>query len=792
VSAKIEEGDVRGAVRLTASNDTLAAYDDDTVAALRQLHPSRTTETSDLPHPPVYNVPALTLSENDIAAAIKSFLAGSAGGLDGLRPQHLKDMTGPITGIAGQRLIVSLTEFSNMCLAGQVPPAIRPILYGASLCALTKKGGGVRPIAVGSTFRRLVAKAACRTVKDEVVVKLAPAQLGFGIQQGAEAAAHAARSFLGNLSDGQALLKIDFTNAFNTLRRDRMLLVIREELPELFPFISSCYSGQSFLRFGKYTLMSDEGPQQGDPLGPLLFCLTVMAFVKQVKSQCNIWYMDDGAIGDNVDALLSDFRMLMDESRKLGLIINVAKCEIITDNDDVLQKFRDVAPDIKHVKTAAAMLLGAPIGNEQSVDDVLKAKLEELRRLSSRLSLLHAHDALFLLKNCFSIPKLMFSLRSAPCYSHQLLAEYDEVIRSTLQHIMNVELSDDAWSQATLPVADGGLGIRRATDIALPAYLSSVAGSHTLISQLLPQHLHAISGTNDPKFTAAVAEWQSRAVFAPVQQPLPTEQRIWDEPLVNVQVSNVLSAALDQTDKARLIAASAPHSGAFLHARPCSSLGTRLDNSSLRIAIALRLGAPVCLPHVCVCGATVDSTGRHGLSCRKSAGRLSRHSAVNELIKRALMSAEIPSKLEPTSLIRQNEKRPDGMSLSPWKNGRCLAWDFTCPDTLAPSHLNTAINGPGVVACEAEEKKRAKYASLSPTFCFVPVAVETLGALGDGADELMHDLGRRISEVTGERRATEFLLQRLSVAIQRGNAASVLGTVDSTTVTQNLDVVYYI
>jgi hypothetical protein len=155
------------------------------------------------------------------------------------------------------------------------------------------------------------------------------------------------------------------------------------------------------------------------------------------------------------------------------------------------------------------------------------------------------------------------------------------------------------------------------------------------------------------------------------------------------------------------------------------------------------------------------------------------------------MSAEIPSKLEPTSLIRQNERRPDGISLSLWKNGRCLAWNFTCPDTQAPSHLNTAINGPGVVACETKEKKRAKYASLMLTF-FVPIAEETFGALGDGSDELMHDLARRISEVTGERRATEFLLQRLSVVIQRGNAASVLGTVDSTTVTQNLDVVYYV
>jgi hypothetical protein len=103
------------------------------------------------------------------------------------------------------------------------------------------------------------------------------------------------------------------------------------------------------------------------------------------------------------------------------------------------------------------------------------------------------------------------------------------------------------------------------------------------------------------------------------------------------------------------------------------------------------------------------------------------------------------------------------MSLSHWENVRYLAWDFTCPGTLAPSHLNTAIKGPGVVACKTEERKRAKHANLTPTACFVPVAVETLGALDDGADELIHDLAWRISAITEESRATEFLLQRLNV-----------------------------
>jgi hypothetical protein len=107
------------------------------------------------------------------------------------------------------------------------------------------------------------------------------------------------------------------------------------------------------------------------------------------------------------------------------------------------------------------------------------------------------------------------------------------------------------------------------------------------------------------------------------------------------------------------------------------------------------------------------------------------------------------------------------MSLVPWKNGRCLAEDFTCSDTLVPSHLNTAIKGL-VVASEAEDKTRVKYAGLTSSCCFVSVAVETMGASGDGALELIYDFGRCISVGTGERLATDFLLQRLSITCSVG------------------------
>jgi hypothetical protein len=156
-----------------------------------------------------------------------------------------------------------------------------------------------------------------------------------------------------------------------------------------------------------------------------------------------------------------------------------------------------------------------------------------------------------------------------------------------------------------------------------------------------------------------------------------------------------------------------------------------------------------------------------------------RHNAVNDLIKRALASAEIPSLLEPNSLSRDDGKRPDGLTVMPWSNGRCLIWDFTCPDTLAASHINRAVTGPGLVADDAEQRKTLKYRSLSPHYLFTPIAVETLGAIGQEALTFFMDLGRRIATATDEPRSLQFLLQRLSVTIQRGNAACVLGTVQS-------------
>ena len=147
-------------------------------------------------------------------------------------------------------------------------------------------------------------------------------------------------------------------------------------------------------------------------------------------------------------------------------------------------------------------------------------------------------------------------------------------------------------------------------------------------------------------------------------------QRNWDAPLCEICINSLIKESINLTEKARLLAVSAEHSGDWLNAIPIPSLGLKLDNNQLRISCGLRLGTILCHPHKCVCGSLVDETGRHGLSCKKSSGRYARHAHINDLIRRSLQSIKVPSTLEPVGLSIDDGKRPDGMTLFPWKKGK--------------------------------------------------------------------------------------------------------------------------
>ena len=121
--------------------------------------------------------------------------------------------------------------------------------------------------------------------------------------------------------------------------------------------------------------------------------------------------------------------------------------------------------------------------------------------------------------------------------------------------------------------------------------------------------------------------------------------------------------------------------------------------------------------------------------------------------------------------------------------GKSLIWDYTCVDSLAASHVEGTSKEAGHAACKAEKKKLSHYADLANNYKIMPVAMETLGSFSPMAMKFLKEVGSRIAEVTGDARSTNFLFQAIGMSTQKGNAASIAGTVPSA---KKLDELYYL
>ncbi len=495
-----------------------------------------------------------------------------------------------------------------------------------------------------------------------------------------------------------------------------MLEAIRSHAPSIYQLVHTAYSAPSVLRWGNRTISSAEGVQQGDPLGPLLFCLTLHSHCLQLKSMLNIMYLDDISLGGSCEDILHDLDVIKD-AEKLGLFLNNSKSEIICHDHSIRGTIITQIPGAKVVDPAHATLLGSPLGGVESISAALDDKIEALVRMGERLEYLTSHDALVLLRNSFAIPKLQYLLRSAPCFKSPSLQVYDNSLRSILCAVINVTLGphDPAWHQATLPVRLGWLGIQSAVKVTPSAFLASSNATAVLVNDILPADTSPVTST---LLEEALTVWLSGHNSQSPEGAGAMRQKSWDEAGYGVLTSQLLEEVRDGACRARLLASASKKSGAWLHALPVTSLGLRLDEDSVRIAVGLRLGVPVCGPHSCHhCGADVDAMGRHGLSCRMSEGRHQRHGAVNEIIQRMLTSyTHVPSRREPLGLRRSDGKRPDGVTTVPWKCGKLLAW---MPRALTPLLPPMTARRPQQLVRWQPTQRRGKYSNtevfLSPT-----------------------------------------------------------------------------
>ena len=134
VTAKIEEGNLKAAVRILCSDEQPAEPTLETLEKLQKKHPVRSTDRRDAP--PLEQL-SLSVDKSLVLKAIRSFPNGSSGGSDGFRPGHLKDLISCQE--TSDRLLDALTDFVNLMLSGCCPAQVQPVFFGGRLIALAKR-----------------------------------------------------------------------------------------------------------------------------------------------------------------------------------------------------------------------------------------------------------------------------------------------------------------------------------------------------------------------------------------------------------------------------------------------------------------------------------------------------------------------------------------------------------------------------------------------------------------------------------------------------------------------------
>ena len=168
--------------------------------------------------------------------------------------------------------------------------------------------------------------------------------------------------------------------------------------------------------WGDHCLQSSEGVQQGDPLGHLLFCLTIHKLTSQLQSKLSLFYLDDGTLGGAAEQVLHDLQSVEQGAEELSLSLNHSKSEVISEDPTARNVLLSSFPNLQVTDPASAMLLGSPIGNCNGISSSIREKSESLKILGNRICYLHTQDALLLLCHFLAIPELLYTLRQLPLF----------------------------------------------------------------------------------------------------------------------------------------------------------------------------------------------------------------------------------------------------------------------------------------------------------------------------------------------------------------------------------------
>ncbi|XP_076956600.1 uncharacterized protein LOC143631862 [Bidens hawaiensis] len=686
----------------------------------------------------------------------------------------------------------------NLCLRGGCPRSLAGFVASAPLTPLLKPDNGIRPIAVGSIWRRVVSKVAMKGVGKDMAKYLGDFQFGVGVLNGAEAVLHSANRFVNaHHRDGSlAMLTIDFSNAFNLVDRTALLNEVRKMCPSISAWVDFLYGQPARLYVGNDNIWSSTRVQQRDPLGPLLFAFVLHPLVHRIRDRCkllfHVWYLDDGTLIGDATLVAKALDIIRVEGPSLGLLLNIKKAEVFWPTCDGAKTHEGLFPrEIGRPVHGVKLLGGAVSRNEEFISGLaLKRAKRAVELMECLKGLRDPQSELLLLRSCMGVAKLLFGLRTCqPSYVGGAVSVFDTGLRKAIEDIVvcgGAFFGDLQWRLASLPTRFGGLGICSAEDATSYAFVVSKAQSWVLQDHILRE---CGGGLFDSDYRGALDTLHNSLPdldlggfdFKDIAPP--KAQKILANALYGEIVKTVEEKfALSPRQRAVFECLRAPHAQDFLSVVTIEGLGQCMSPVEYRAILKYRLMVPLFpVDDPCpVCRkACLDSFEEHAVHCKELPGFKYRHDLVRDVLYDILKRAEISAKKEaPVTFLTdpldgRSTLRPADILVFGWEKGKHACVDLTGVSPLIGLRDHGFVVGHAINKAEAGKVAKHEKACLGNQHVFIPFAFDTFGALGPDAVQFL----KRVQQVVfsnSTHAKGNVVFSRVGFAIQKGVAAQLV------------------